>query len=331
MVPTIAIDAMGGDLAPDEIVAGAVETQRITRGRLRLVLVGKEEAVRQCLDGTDVADDIEVVNANDVITMHDDVSSMRQKKDSSLAVAIRLQKEGRADAVISAGNTGIAMATSLLELKRIPGVLRPAIAVPLPTTGGGVLTMIDGGANSACKPEQLYQFGVMGSTYHSKVRDVPNPRVGLLSLGEEDSKGDAVVQEAYKLLAAGPLNFIGNIEGNDVLPGKADVVVCDGFMGNVLLKFAESSLGFMKNMMREAAVSSLGGKIGALLLRGALRKTLRRYDYQEYGGAPLLGINGITIICHGRSTARAIRNAVLVAEKEIHGQLNKHIRTKLER
>ena len=331
MVPTIAIDAMGGDLAPGEIVAGAVETQRIARGRLRLVLVGKEDAVRQHLDRSGMNDDIDVVHAEEVVSMHDDVSALRQKKDSSLAVAVRLQKEGRADAVISAGNTGIVMATSLLELKRIPGVLRPAIAVPLPTSGGGVLTMIDGGANSACKPEQLFQFGVMGSIYHSKVYDIEHPRVGLLSLGEEDSKGDAIVQEAHKLLAAGPINFIGNIEGNDVLPGKADVVVCDGFMGNVLLKFAESSVGFMKNLLREAAMSSWRGRLGGLLIKTPLKNALKRYDYQEYGGAPLLGTNGNTIICHGRSTARAIRNAALVAEKEIHGQLNQHIKTKLER
>ncbi len=331
MIPTIAVDAMGGDHAPEEIVAGAVQVHRIMDGRARIVLVGQHDAVAESLERVGSGVQLDIVHAEQIVTMHDTVASLRRKKDSSLAVAIRMQKEGTADAMISAGNTGAAMATSLLQLGRIRGVERPAIAVPMPTMRNSVCTLIDGGANSSCKAGQLYQFAVMGSLYHEQVHEKPRPTVGLLSIGEEASKGDTTVQEANKLLASSSLNFVGNIEGKDILPGEVDVVVSDGFTGNVLLKFAESSVGFIKSMMREAARQSPVTMLSALLMKGALRKAMARFDYEEYGGAPLLGIGGITIICHGRSSAKAIRNAALAAEKEIKGQLNRHIKAELQR
>jgi phosphate acyltransferase len=331
MNPIIAIDAMGGDHAPDEIVAGAVLARMMTRERVRLVLVGREAPVRESLRQYDAPDDIEVVNASEIVSMHDSVSSLRRKKDSSLAVAIRMQKEGKAHAMVSAGNTGAAMALSLIQLGRIPGVGRPAIAVPMPTATGKACTLIDGGANSACKAEHLYQFGVMGSLYHQHAYGVERPTVGLLSIGEEASKGNPTTQEANKLLTASSLNFVGNVEGRDIMSGEFDVIACDGFTGNVVIKFAESSITLLKNIIGDAMKSSPMSMLGGFLLRGALKKQLRKFDYQEFGGAPLLGMNGTSIICHGRSRAKAIANAVLVAEKEVRAQLNVRIRAELER
>jgi len=329
-VPVIAIDAMGGDYAPDEVVAGAVEALAESPGEVRIVLVGQESEIRRVLAEQEPVDGLSIRHASEAVDMAESVASLRKKKDSSLAVAIRMQKDGEADAMVSAGNTGAAMALSLLFLGRIPGVSRPAIACQMPTVNG-VCTLLDVGANSTCRPEHLVQFAVMGSLYHTYAFNVQRPRVGLLSIGEEASKGDSLVQETHALLAESSLNFVGNVEGRDILPGTADVVVCDGFTGNVVLKFAESLVTVVGGMMKEAISSSLTGKLGGLLIRPALRRVGRRLDWEEYGGAPLLGIDGITIICHGRSRAKAIRSAVRTAATAVRGQLNRRIKAELEK
>lgn len=329
-VPVIAVDAMGGDYAPDEIVAGAVQALAEAPGQTRIVLVGQELLIRQALERHGSADGLGIRHASETVDMAESVASLRRKKDSSLAVAIRMQKDGEVDALVSAGNTGAAMALSLLTLGRIPGVSRPAIACPMPTATG-VCTLLDVGANSSCKPEHLVQFAIMGSLYHRYAYNAARPRVGLLSIGEEASKGDTLVQETHAMLAASSLNFIGNVEGRDILPGTADVVVCDGFTGNVVLKFAESAAQVIGAMIREAVTSSAVSKFGGLLIRRQLARVKQRLDWEEYGGAPLLGIDGITIICHGRSSAKAIKNAIHAAATAARGQLNEHIKAELER
>jgi len=329
-VPTIALDAMGGDYAPDEIVAGAAEALKGAQGQLRIVLVGQQPLIRRALERYGPIEGITIRHASESVDMAESVASLRRKKDSSLAVAIRMQKDGEADAMVSAGNTGAAMALSLLILGRIPGVSRPAIACTMPTATG-VCTLLDVGANTTCKPEHLVQFAVMGSLYHTYAHSVARPRVGLLSIGEEASKGDSLVQETHAMLAVSSLNFIGNVEGRDILPGAADVVVCDGFTGNVVLKFAESAAQVIGGMIREAVQSSAMSRLGGVLIKRQFAKVKQRFDWEEYGGAPLLGIDGITIICHGRSKAKAIRNAIRVAAMAARGQLNSHIKAELEK
>jgi len=331
-VPTIAIDAMGGDFAPGEIVAGAIQALEKAHGGVRLTLVGRDEEIRRALEpfGAKARDGLTIVHAEETVSMSDGVSVLRRKRDSSLAVAIELQRRHEADATVSAGNTGAGMALSLLTLGRIPGVSRPAIACPLPTSTGAC-TLLDVGANSACKPENLYEFAVMGSIHHASAYGVERPRIGLLSIGEESSKGDSLVQEAHALLAGSSLNFIGNVEGRDIFPGNVDVVVCDGFTGNVILKFAESMPRFFGGVLRQEINASIINKIGAFLMRGAFDRMKRRLDWQEFGGAPLLGIDGITIICHGRSQAKAISSAVRVAANAVRNGMNSHIKAELEK
>lgn len=331
IVPVIAVDAMGGDYAPREIVAGTVDALRTEHGNIRAVLVGREDEIHSALDAIgDIPSGLTVVHAPSTVSMDESVALSRRKRDSSLAVALDLQARGEANATISAGNTGAAMALSLLIFGRIPGVSRPAIATTLPTSRGKT-TLLDAGANSFCKPENLYQFAVMGSLYHSRAFGVTNPRVGLLSIGEESTKGDSLVQDTYPLLAESSLNFIGNVEGRDIFPGNVDVVVCDGFTGNVLLKFAESMPRFFTSAFREEVKSSWINKIGAFLARKAFRRLKERLDWQEFGGAPLLGIDGITIICHGRSERRAIENAIRVAARTVRSDLTHQIKIELER
>ncbi len=330
-VPVIAIDAMGGDYAPTEVVAGTVDALRSERGNIQAILVGREDEIRSALDafGT-IPSGLSIVHAPSTVAMDESVALSRRKRDSSLAVALNLQARGEANATVSAGNTGAAMALSLLTFGRIPGVSRPAIATTLPTSKGKT-TILDAGANSVCKPENLYQFAVMGSLYHSHAFGVTNPRVGLLSIGEEATKGDSLVQATYPLLAESSLNFIGNVEGRDIFPGNVDVVVCDGFTGNVLLKFAESMPRFFASTFYEEVKSSWMSKIGAFLARNAFRRLKERLDWQEFGGAPLLGIDGVTIICHGRSERRAIESAIRVAARAVRSDLTREIKTQLEK
>lgn len=310
----IAVDAMGGDHAPGEIVRGALQAARDFR--VSVVLVGREYEVRRVLEedsASDIEALVEVVPASEVIEMGEHpASAVRHKRDSSLVVAARLVKDGRCDAMVSAGNTGAAMAASLFAYGRIRGVDRPAIGGPMPTTQGHTL-IVDAGANADVKARHLLQFAQMGSVYLSSTEGIAKPRVGLLNIGEEPNKGNELSLEAHALLALSGLNFIGNIEGRDVSRGKADVVVCDGFVGNVVLKFAEGVGSALFDIIRAEASRSLGSRVGALLMRPAFRSVKKVFDYSEYGGAPLLGLNGLTIISHGSSKAKAIRNAVRAA------------------
>jgi glycerol-3-phosphate acyltransferase PlsX len=321
----IAVDAMGGDNAPNAIVAGAVQAAR--EFGISVILVGIDQLIQTELKKyPDVGSlPIETRNATEVVDMLDSPSTVfRRKKNSSIRVANELVKSGEAVAVISAGHTGAAMATSLFVLGPLEGVERPAIAVPI-TTMKGASVVLDMGANVDCKPHHLLQFAVMGEVYAKYLLKNPNPRVGLLSIGEEQTKGNELTKEAFKLLTETSLNFIGNVEGRDLLVGNADVVVCDGFIGNVVLKTAEGITESILSIIKENIGDNLIRKLGYLLMRPAFRALKRRLDYAEYGGAPLLGINGVSIISHGRSSDRAIKNAIRVAAEFAEGEVNKHI------
>jgi len=264
---------------------------------------------------------VSVVHAPEVISMKEHPAvAVRRKKNSSIVAAVRLVKEGKAVAAVSAGSTGAAMAATLLELGRIKGIDRPAIAVVLPNEKG-LTVLIDAGANVDSKPHNLLQFGVMGYLYAQKILGVAEPRVGLLSNGEEETKGNEVTLAAYPLLAAAGVNFIGNVEGRDIFRGTVDVVVCDGFVGNIVLKVGEGLAASMMKMMKEEITKNWLAKMGTVMAEPALKVFQKRIDYSEYGGAPLLGVNGISIICHGRSTAKAIKNAVRVAGEMVQNRL----------
>jgi glycerol-3-phosphate acyltransferase PlsX len=321
----IAVDAMGGDFAPQAVVAGAVHAAR--EYGIGVILVGIEQVVQAELRKHPFAKSLplEVRNASEVVDMHDSPATVfRRKKDSSIRVANELVKSGEAVAVISAGHTGAAMATSLFVLGAIEGVERPAIAVFMPTMKGQTI-LLDVGANVDCKPNHLLQFGIMGEAFAKYLLRNPNPRVGLLSIGEEETKGNELTKEAFKLLAETSLNFIGNVEGKDVMFGKADVVVCDGFIGNVVLKISEAVADAIGVMLRENIGDNLFRKLGYFMMKPAFRALKRRVDYAEHGGAPLLGINGVSIISHGRSSDRAIRNAIRVAADFARSDVNRHI------
>ena len=319
-LPHIVIDAMGGDHAPEAIVEGALIA---ARSRLaRLTLVGDEARLRPLLGPTCGHDfGIEVVHASQVIGMDEaPAQALRAKKDASITVAMRMVKEGKADAVVAAGSTGAAMAAALMVLGRIPGIERPAIAVVLPTTGGPCV-LLDVGANVDAKPTYLAQFALMGGIYHQAVFKAAAPRVGLFNIGEEEGKGNEQAKEAYGLIKALPgLNFIGNVEGRDLPAGKADVVVCDGFVGNGLLKLAEGMALLLMDMMKQEIARDWRGKLGALFMKPNLRALKRRLDYAEYGGAPLLGVNGVCIIGHGSSKALGVYHTIRVARECVEGR-----------
>ena len=311
MSVAVALDAMGGDAAPDVVVEGAILAARETDARILLVgpgdrLVGKLAAANRPAS-------IEVVNATEVVAMDEHpANAVRRKRDSSIVVGVGLVRDGRARAFVSAGNTGAVMAAGLFELKRSPGVERPALAALLPTAGSGTL-LIDVGANADSRPEHLAQFGLMGSVYMEHVLGLAAPKVGLVSVGEEETKGSTVVQQAHTMLRELPINFVGNVEGKDVPAGLVDVAVCDGFVGNVLLKFAEGTAAAVVGAIRDEINKSPVARLAALGLVPAFRRVRRRLDYAERGGAPLLGLNGVCIVAHGRSNALAIKNAVHVA------------------
>jgi glycerol-3-phosphate acyltransferase PlsX len=330
----IALDAMGGDNAPHTIVHGTVLAARRRDNRSQFLLVGQEEPVRRALRRYEAhyrvsGLPIEIVDAPEVIGMDEPPSlALRRKKKCSLLVAMRLEREGKSDGVISAGNTGAFMAAALVALGRLRGVWRPAIATFVPTEiGPGI--MLDVGANVDSKPENLLQFATMGSIYAQYILDRASPRVGLLSVGEEKSKGDALTRATHELLSRSTLNFLGNVEGRDILKGKVDVVVCDGFVGNVVLKFAESIVALLYSSIKESIERDLRAKLGALFLKPALKDFARKMSYEEYGGAPLLGINGDCVVCHGRSTAKAISSAIKVAERFVQQRVNQHIQEQL--
>jgi len=312
---TIALDGMGGDHAPDVVVDGAILAARELGTRILLVGPQRELEAKLGKDGASLP--IEVVNATQVVEMDEHpANAVRQKPDSSMVVGVRLVREGRAQAFVSAGNTGAVMAAGLFELRRIRGVDRPALAAVFPTRKGGTL-VIDVGANADCKPEYLQQFALMGSVYMERVFNITRPKVGLLSNGEEESKGSALVQAAHPKLRALPINFVGNVEGKEIPSGDVDVVVCDGFAGNVVLKLAEGLAGAITGMIREEINASIVSKLFAVGVLPAFRRVRKRLDYAEYGGAPLLGLNGVCIVAHGRSNATAIKNAVRVATQAV--------------
>ena len=316
---------MGGDFAPGNVVAGSIDAVR-RDGDLELLLVGPQERIGAELSRLGAEGlPISVVHASEVITMDDGATAaLKQKKDSSIAVGLGLQKEGKADAFISAGHTGAVMSASTLILGRVAGVSRPVIGTPLPSRTGTCL-LLDAGANVDCKPRHLMEFGVMGSIYTQAMMGSPNPSVGLLNVGEEETKGNEVTLEAHALLKRSKINFIGNVEGRDILSGKAEVVVCDGFVGNVLLKFAESVPGFFKDRVAKFAGSSLLRKMMLVPAIGTLRGAMKSMDYEEYGGVPLLGVKGVSIIGHGKSTPKAIMNMILKAKEMAKKRINDRI------
>jgi glycerol-3-phosphate acyltransferase PlsX len=323
----IAVDAMGGDTGPRVVVPGAIDAARARPGELKLLLVGREEEIRPLLGDVDPAW-VEIVHTSENIEMNEaPAQAIRTKGDASIPVALRLIREGRADAMVSAGNTGAVVAGSLLTIGRLHGISRPAISTLWPNKRNGAV-VLDVGANHECTPKNLVQFAIMGSVFAQVHIGVDKPRVGLLNIGEEKSKGNDLVRDSYALLEADPrVHFVGNVEGRDVFDGAADVVVCDGFVGNVILKFSESIYSFLAHLVRDEIKRGLLAKAGALLMRGAFKNVRSQLDYAEYGGAPLLGVKGVVIISHGKSSRRAIRNAVLVAAKSIDADINRKIET----
>ena len=301
----IAVDAMGGDRGPEEVVAGALEARS---DELTPVLVGPAGLDTQGL---------ELIDAPDVIGMDEKpTDSVRAKPDSSLVVACRAVREGKAEAVVSAGNTGAMLAACLLEIRRLPGVRRPAIAVTIPSRSGASV-LLDAGANADARPEDLLQFAHMGAVFAEEILDVRNPEIRLLSIGEESEKGNQLTLEAHELLAASDLNFAGNTEGRDLLRGGADVVVTDGFTGNVALKLLEGTIRNLLDAFREEITATTRGKLGGLLIRPAARRLRDRLDPDTYGGAYLLGLRGLAVIAHGNSSRRAIANAVRLAARGV--------------
>jgi glycerol-3-phosphate acyltransferase PlsX len=321
----VALDAMGGDRGSVVNVEGAVAAARELG--LSVLLVGNEEELRERLRHHSTSGlSIAVCHAPETVGMHESPSgALRKKKHSSIRVGLELVKRGEADAFVSAGNTGAVMATAHLTLGPLPGVERPAIALIVPTLRGHSI-LLDVGANPDCKARHLLQFAIMGDIYARQVMGKTSPTVGLLSIGEEESKGNELTREAFKALEEEPsLNFIGNVEGREVFSGTADIIVCDGFTGNIALKISESAAEFFTVLLKEELAKGLIGKVSAVLARGAFRRFKKRVDYTEYGGAPLLGVRGVCIISHGRSTAKAIKNAIRVAAECVENKVVDHI------
>jgi glycerol-3-phosphate acyltransferase PlsX len=327
---TIAIDAMGGDDAPRNEVEGAVEIVRGTKD-INIILVGQTDKIEKELKKFSYdSSRISIHHSADVIEMHESpTEALKKKPDSSILSGLKLQREKKADAFISAGNTGAVMAASLLTLGRIANVTRPTIGSIFPTDEG-VTIVFDVGASVDNKPIHLLEFAVMGIEYAKHIYNVQNPRVAILNIGEEESKGNQLTTETYELLKQSNLNFIGNVEGRDVLRGKAEVIVCDGFVGNVILKFAESVIPVLKNRLKKYASQNIFKKIWTGMLYKTLKTVLTDFDYQEHGGVPLLGVNGITIIGHGRSSPKAIKNMALKAEHMAREKVNDIIQEKIK-
>jgi glycerol-3-phosphate acyltransferase PlsX len=327
---TIAVDAMGGDHAPKSEIEGAIRAA--AELGLRVILVGLEDAVRKELANHPGASGlpIEVRHAPEVITMEDSAAkAVRAKKNSSIHVAARLVRDGEAQGFVSAGNTGAVMATAKMVQGMIRGVQRPALASAFPTLKGTPVVVVDVGANVDSTPAMLAQFAIMGEIYSRIIFRNRAPRVGLLSIGEEEHKGNDLTRAATPLLKSLPIHFIGNVEGRDIYSGLADVVVCDGFIGNVALKVSEGLVEMMFNMLKESLEATVTRKLGYVLSREAYRDFRKRVDYSEYGGAPLLGVKGVSIICHGRSNANAVKNAIRVASEFANGRVNEKIEAEL--
>src|SRR5438094_5015700 len=324
----IAVDAMGGDHAPDEIVKGALLAA--AEYPIEVILVGKEEVVRQTLAAAgSIPRNVEVVDAREVVEMDDNaLTPLRRKRNSSVRVCANLVAEGRADAFVSAGNTGATWTSARMVMGMIEGVSRPALAAILPNVNDHTL-LLDVGANVDTKPNHLREFAVMGHFYAQMVFGIAQPRVGLMSIGEEEGKGNELTKETFRVLKETGLNFVGNAEGRDIYNGNVDVVVCDGFIGNVVLKASEALGEMVGNLLKTEMRRSLPRKIGGLLAGGAFDGLKKRMDYSEYGGAPLLGVKGGCIVCHGRSNAKAIKNAIRIARVFAMNHIDEKIQTKI--
>jgi len=328
----IALDAMGGDLAPQATVEGACLYQKETQAKNEIVLVGHQERLAaECNKYPKWQDlNISLIHADEVIGMNESpTEALKTKGNASMPVGIKLHKEREVDAFVSAGNTGAQMAASLLNLGRISGVNRPAIGSFIPSEKG-MIFLIDVGANADCKPINLLQFGIMGGIFVDQIYNTSKLKIGLLNIGEEEKKGNELSQLAHQMMKKDLPSFIGNIEGRDILKGKADIVVCDGFVGNIILKFAEGVIGVLSKSFKRNLGTNLFTNLGALLVKPAFTELRRNYDYQEYGGVPLLGVNGISIICHGSSPPKAIKNAIHVAERMGVNKVNEHIASMLQ-
>jgi glycerol-3-phosphate acyltransferase PlsX len=323
----VAIDAMGGDFGPSPIVAGVLEA--LKTAKFEAILVGDESAIKPLIP-QNLRSKISIVHADDVISMHDHATDVFKKKSSSIYVATELVRDGKADAVVSAGHSGATMSLATLRIGRIDGIARPAIATLMPTVNDGQKSLVlDVGANVDCKPEHLYQFGIMGLAYAKTIMGVKKAKVGILTNGEEETKGNEVTKEAASMLKAMP-EFIGNVEGNNIFDGSVHVIVCDGFVGNIVLKTSEGvadTIGkFMKHHIKKSAFASFG----SVFMRKVFSSLKQQIDYAEYGGAPLLGINGAVIISHGKSNPKAIKNAIFQAINFVKSDVNTHIKASLE-
>lgn len=320
----IIVDAMGGDNAPMAPVEAAVRA--VKELDVEIVLVGKKEVVEKELSAYDYPNDkISIANADEVITNHEEpAKAVRSKKNASVVVAANMLKKGEGDAMLSMGNTGALLASGLLIVGRIKGILRPALATLLPSAKGPKM-LIDAGANTNCKPENLVQFGIMGSIYMKNVLGIESPTVGLMSNGEEEGKGDELTKETFPLLKKAPINFIGNIEGRDVMEGTADVITCDGFVGNVILKTVEGMGHVVSTKVKNIFMKNLFTKLGAIFVMGGLNEFKQSMDYREYGGAPLLGTKRPVIKGHGSSDCKAVFSAIIQAKKFVETNLIEEI------
>jgi phosphate acyltransferase len=326
MAIDIVVDAMGSDKAPEPEVRGAILAAR--QFGVRVHLVGPEDilrpVLRHALHGQKLP--VFIVPASEWITMNDKAAqAVRNKRDSSMRVGLKMVREGRAAGFLTAGNTGAAMATAKMVLGMLAGVHRPALATILPTSNGHPSLLLDVGANVDCEPENLVQFALMGQMYAQQVLKIAEPRVGLLSIGEEDGKGNSLTRDTFPLLRELPINFLGNVEGRDLFNGGVDVAVCDGFVGNVALKSVEGAAHLFSSSLRESLKSTVTSQVGALLSKKAFNEFKKRLDYSEYGGAPLLGVRGVCIVGHGSSNDRAIMNGIRVAAEFAQAELNSGI------
>ena len=329
MTVHIALDAMGSDLGSDELVDGAVQAVQEENANLEVTILGDRTQVESALARHSHPANINFVPTSEVITMAESpFVAVRKKRDSSIVVAFDFLKQGKVDAVVSAGNSGAVMAAAMRYLGRLKGIARPGIASVYPTLKGPVV-MMDVGANVDCRPQHLYQFGIMASVFASVTFGIAEPRIGLLSIGEEGGKGNSLVRKTHQLLKQSSLNFIGNVEGRDTFQGDIDVIVCDGFVGNVCLKLSEGLAEAILTMLKEEISKTFKAKMGYLLARHAFADFRKRVDYAEYGGAPLLGLNGTAVICHGRSSSLAIKNGIFVASALIDNKANEKIRVLL--
>ncbi len=325
----IIVDAMGTDNAPEVEVEGSI--QAVQELGCEVVLVGDKPLIEKALKKHEYpVNKISIKHTTQVIEMHDPAAlSVRRKRDSSIVVGLEMLKAKQGDAFLSAGNTGAVVCAATLSLRLLPGIERPGIAIPMPSLTG-VSVIIDVGSNIDPKPLHMMQYGVMADAYCRYILEKENPSVALLNVGEEESKGTEFLKEAHTLLSESSLNFIGNIEGRDLYAGKADIVICDGFVGNVILKVSESVVYTIVELLKREIKSDIIAKVGAVLASGAINELRKKMDYTEYGGAPLLGVDGRCIICHGSSTPKAIKNALRVATEFVSKEVNKHIVEKLE-